>query len=169
ARLSPCSRCSRRCVFCGTSLVHQRSTAMKNPVPPYKSGRRRRRRSWESGIRPGLEARVSLFSVRVRIALLPLCLNLLIGLESSLDSRIAQPLVVGVALDAPFFVALGAADLVVAFEGEQSNGEDQGDQQSPHPDPGGRSEEHTSELQSRENLVCRLLLEKKKKKSRDKR
>src|SRR5690606_41630521 len=29
----------------------------------------------------------------------------------------------------------------------------------------GRSEEHTSELQSRENLVCRLLLEKKKKKT----
>src|SRR5690606_41000058 len=29
-----------------------------------------------------------------------------------------------------------------------------------------RSEEHTSELQSRENLVCRLLLEKKKKKIR---
>src|SRR5207302_9735705 len=29
---------------------------------------------------------------------------------------------------------------------------------------GARSEEHTSELQSRENLVCRLLLEKKKKK-----
>src|SRR5690606_41918592 len=27
--------------------------------------------------------------------------------------------------------------------------------------PGARSEEHTSELQSRENLVCRLLLEKK--------
>src|SRR5690606_23265854 len=30
------------------------------------------------------------------------------------------------------------------------------------PRPRGRSEEHTSELQSRENLVCRLLLEKKK-------
>src|SRR5690606_40137664 len=29
-------------------------------------------------------------------------------------------------------------------------------------DIGSRSEEHTSELQSRENLVCRLLLEKKK-------
>src|SRR5690606_23674547 len=29
-----------------------------------------------------------------------------------------------------------------------------------------RSEEHTSELQSRENLVCRLLLEKKKNKNR---
>src|SRR2546430_13328207 len=35
------------------------------------------------------------------------------------------------------------------------------------PDPAvrrGRSEEHTSELQSQSNLVCRLLLEKKKKK-----
>src|SRR3712207_7795157 len=30
--------------------------------------------------------------------------------------------------------------------------------------PDGRSEEHTSELQSRQYLVCRLLLEKKKKK-----
>src|SRR5215475_14738951 len=30
-------------------------------------------------------------------------------------------------------------------------------------DRAARSEEHTSELQSRENLVCRLLLEKKKK------
>src|SRR3712207_7190559 len=35
-------------------------------------------------------------------------------------------------------------------------------------DPGvaGRSEEHTSELQSRQYLVCRLLLEKKKKKKK---
>src|SRR5690606_41921021 len=32
---------------------------------------------------------------------------------------------------------------------------------------GGRSEEHTSELQSRENLVCRLLLEKKNKRQKD--
>src|SRR2546421_8760473 len=31
----------------------------------------------------------------------------------------------------------------------------------------GRSEEHTSELQSRSDLVCRLLLEKKKKKHRN--
>src|SRR5690606_40692584 len=31
---------------------------------------------------------------------------------------------------------------------------------------GKRSEEHTSELQSRENLVCRLLLEKKKRNTR---
>src|SRR3712207_8355045 len=31
----------------------------------------------------------------------------------------------------------------------------------------GRSEEHTSELQSRQYLVCRLLLEKKKKKKRN--
>src|SRR3712207_8895987 len=35
-----------------------------------------------------------------------------------------------------------------------------------HGEPGAvRSEEHTSELQSRQYLVCRLLLEKKKKKS----
>src|SRR5258707_11701063 len=32
----------------------------------------------------------------------------------------------------------------------------------PHPDVARRSEEHTSELQSRQYLVCRLLLEKKK-------
>src|SRR5690349_22428036 len=32
----------------------------------------------------------------------------------------------------------------------------------------GRSEEHTSELQSRRDLVCRLLLEKKKKKKKKK-
>src|SRR5215475_15437186 len=36
----------------------------------------------------------------------------------------------------------------------------------PRGDAEDRSEEHTSELQSRENLVCRLLLEKKKKKKR---
>src|SRR2546427_5961442 len=33
---------------------------------------------------------------------------------------------------------------------------------------GGRSEEHTSELQSQSNLVCRLLLEKKKKETQRK-
>src|SRR5207302_3219869 len=35
----------------------------------------------------------------------------------------------------------------------------------PAPPAEPRSEEHTSQLQSRENLVCRLLLEKKKKKN----
>src|SRR5688572_32677113 len=34
-----------------------------------------------------------------------------------------------------------------------------------YPPRGDRSEEHTSELQSQSNLVCRLLLEKKKKKT----
>src|SRR5436309_6509642 len=38
-----------------------------------------------------------------------------------------------------------------------------GGRDAPGRTPGARSEEHTSELQSRENLVCRLLLEKKKK------
>src|SRR5688572_5343546 len=36
------------------------------------------------------------------------------------------------------------------------------------PSVGSRSEEHTSELQSQSNLVCRLLLEKKKKKGKKK-
>src|SRR2546427_4503098 len=36
-----------------------------------------------------------------------------------------------------------------------------------HPGVAGRSEEHTSELQSQSNLVCRLLLEKKKKRERN--
>src|SRR2546430_13067731 len=41
---------------------------------------------------------------------------------------------------------------------------DTGEPPRPHPGrPRGRSEEHTSELQSQSNLVCRLLLEKKKK------
>src|SRR2546422_4682963 len=39
---------------------------------------------------------------------------------------------------------------------------------SPMPSERSRSEEHTSELQSRLHLVCRLLLEKKKKKNKDK-
>src|SRR3982750_2369484 len=34
------------------------------------------------------------------------------------------------------------------------------DHERPHHAAGGRSEEHTSELQSRSDLVCRLLLEK---------
>src|SRR6266571_9473251 len=36
-----------------------------------------------------------------------------------------------------------------------------------HPAEPGRSEEHTSELQSHVNLVCRLLLEKKKKNNKN--
>src|SRR6266496_5582798 len=39
-----------------------------------------------------------------------------------------------------------------------------GGARGPRPPPSARSEEHTSELQSRRDLVCRLLLEKKKKK-----
>src|SRR2546430_4702174 len=42
------------------------------------------------------------------------------------------------------------------------------DQPRPDPRRRRRSEEHTSELQSQSNLVCRLLLEKKKKKTQDK-
>src|SRR3712207_7696794 len=38
---------------------------------------------------------------------------------------------------------------------------EQGASEATPPPPGSRSEEHTSELQSRQYLVCRLLLEKK--------
>src|SRR3712207_8624469 len=44
---------------------------------------------------------------------------------------------------------------------EEHGEERKGDQRQPEGD-GCRSEEHTSELQSRQYLVCRLLLEKKK-------
>src|SRR5258707_8047315 len=44
---------------------------------------------------------------------------------------------------------------------------DDGRASHPYSASPGRSEEHTSELQSRQYLVCRLLLEKKKKKQTD--
>src|SRR2546430_7109084 len=51
--------------------------------------------------------------------------------------------------------------------GDQARGEPPGDRPAARPDlragAGTRSEEHTSELQSQSNLVCRLLLEKKNK------
>src|SRR2546430_8876157 len=43
----------------------------------------------------------------------------------------------------------------------QTRGNPQEGRAAPSPDAGNRSEEHTSELQSQSNLVCRLLLEKK--------
>src|SRR5690606_42045549 len=56
-------------------------------------------------------------------------------------------------LHAPFFGAAFGLEHLRLFELRQARvGQVEGD----------RSEEHTSELQSRENIVCRLLLEKKK-------
>src|SRR2546426_9034227 len=46
--------------------------------------------------------------------------------------------------------------------GERERGQERADRQRQAPRGEGRSEEHTSELQSPCNLVCRLLLEKKK-------
>src|SRR5690349_22904621 len=53
-----------------------------------------------------------------------------------------------------------------AGEDVAAGGEVGGEQRAPRPVVGDRSEEHTSELQSRRDLVCRLLLEKKKKNRR---
>src|SRR5690606_40565391 len=57
---------------------------------------------------------------------------------------------------------------VTAAAGEKPSGNREGDEGRKAGRRGvrRRSEEHTSELQSRENLVCRLLLEKKKKRQR---
>src|SRR5688572_32459048 len=57
-----------------------------------------------------------------------------------------------------------------AVDGRSAIGRVEGDAGEPRQRPGeiGRSEEHTSELQSQSNLVCRLLLEKKKKKQHTK-
>src|SRR2546422_4954559 len=52
---------------------------------------------------------------------------------------------------------------VLAFHVAEILGHGQAGQAHPQPRARGRSEEHTSELQSRLHLVCRLLLEKKKK------
>src|SRR5690606_40306761 len=60
----------------------------------------------------------------------------------------------------------GRLQLLVVAAGRRGRGAQVGEALEQHVEQGGRhrSEEHTSELQSRENLVCRLLLEKKKKK-----
>src|SRR3712207_6872357 len=58
----------------------------------------------------------------------------------------------------------GEDDVAVAEVGARGGRREHEDVLDPLPGPRGRSEEHTSELQSRPYLVCRLLLEKKKKK-----
>src|SRR5688572_31780283 len=57
-----------------------------------------------------------------------------------------------------------SSDLLAAREDAPRAAELRGRARGPHRE---RSEEHTSELQSQSNLVCRLLLEKKKKNKRD--
>src|SRR3712207_7390828 len=64
----------------------------------------------------------------------------------------------GVAIEGPRGWVLHAADTY--FNRAEVHASEGGTQ---NPAPGARSEEHTSELQSRQYLVCRLLLEKKKK------
>src|SRR2546430_3267469 len=62
---------------------------------------------------------------------------------------------------------VGEAHGLALEHGEREHAEhhdDHADDAERDPQPSTRSEEHTSELQSQSNLVCRLLLEKKKKK-----
>src|SRR5437870_6069636 len=62
--------------------------------------------------------------------------------------------------DSSFLMYRGVQSTLVAGEGPPFLGREEG--ASPSSRPRKRSEEHTSELQSRGHLVCRLLLEKKK-------
>src|SRR2546422_6802335 len=65
---------------------------------------------------------------------------------------------------APDLDALGGHDVAHDLAVDQHDpGTDRGVDHALLADDEGRSEEHTSELQSRLHLVCRLLLEKKKK------
>src|SRR5579871_3529857 len=90
---------------------------------------------------------------------------------------IVLALIIGVATYASSSVGLSAHPVRIAHGPNPPPDGDIGDiriAHGPNPPPDGdggdvriahgRSEEHTSELQSRRDLVCRLLLEKKKKK-----
>src|SRR3712207_7222471 len=77
------------------------------------------------------------------------------------DAEIAEVVGVEVAGDlADLGRRVHGPDQVVAVDGVHVDAPRAGQLGGPQPD---RSEEHTSELQSRQYLVCRLLLEKKKK------
>src|SRR2546422_3316176 len=66
----------------------------------------------------------------------------------------------------PFIATLGMLGIARGVERHDAQARDEQAVREPHESAGeqggGRSEEHTSELQSRLHLVCRLLLEKKK-------
>src|SRR5206468_10136306 len=67
-----------------------------------------------------------------------------------------------------YLVALGGADAVIFSGGIGEHAPEIRGRICQDMEWCGRSEEHTSELQSRSDLVCRLLLEKKKKKKKKK-
>src|SRR5438477_4318738 len=78
-----------------------------------------------------------------------------------LPSRPAPPVSSGCALR-PTYAIRRSRSLMLHFLPERRGGTFRQEMQHQAPRPPDRSEEHTSELQSHVNLVCRLLLEKKK-------
>src|SRR3712207_8468550 len=78
--------------------------------------------------------------------------------EAVLDARDAEPDRVGG--DVPAARGAGRPLPVQAARRLPVDGGGGGDRRTRHRPRGRRSEEHTSELQSRQYLVCRLLLEK---------
>src|SRR2546430_10708688 len=83
--------------------------------------------------------------------------------RSRIDSGTLQPLPVLLDPEAALREAVRARPPQRPLLDEPAVDEDEDDRRE---EPGDRSEEHTSELQSQSNLVCRLLLEKKKKPTR---
>src|SRR3712207_8939097 len=79
-----------------------------------------------------------------------------------------QPLQLRLGRDAPAADAAAQGDVAArpAYEERSSAGSGSSAARASGSAASGRSEEHTSELQSRQYLVCRLLLEKKKSKLR---
>src|SRR6266496_1961705 len=69
--------------------------------------------------------------------------------------------------DELFYVLSGTGSIVVEMPGGEPHAFEWGPRSLFAPPLNSRSEEHTSELQSRRDLVCRLLLEKKKKKQHE--
>src|SRR6266700_5019677 len=90
-------------------------------------------------------------------ALLPLLQRRYQGAVARLEQLVNQ--------DSGSFTPAGVNHVADLLERDLRSGGWRVERRAHRPGPGEaqRSEEHTSELQSRENLVCRLLLEKKKK------
>src|SRR5690606_40469508 len=76
--------------------------------------------------------------------------------------RAGDEAVEGAAAGGPVGGERGGRGLAVVLAQGDGEAEAEPSERAPAPAERLRSEEHTSELQSRENLVCRLLLEKKK-------
>src|SRR5690554_7238763 len=107
------------------------------------------------GVTAGFEKKLVLQGVGFRAKASGKTLNLQLGFSHDIDYQLPE----GVSAETPSqteVVIKGIDKQVVGQVAAEIRG-----YRPPEPYKGKRSEEHTSELQSRPHLVCRLLLEKK--------